>query len=534
MKKVAIALGSLVLLLPLTAVAVPQLCLIPRTGQNLCYDPTGATPNTVVCGTTGQDGELQAGIPWPSPRFTNNNDGTITDNLTGLMWTQDADPTTGKVDWDSALAYATSLNSGTAFGYADWRLPNKNELASLLNQGTSGTQAAWLISQGFVNVQTYRYWTSTTEPSATSNAVTISFDNGKGSYFSKSDAATVYGRWAVRNATYGYITLPKTGQTTCYDAVGVTKLCGGTGQDGDLQAGGEWPGTRFTDNGNSTMTDGLTQLIWPMDAKTPDPGPCGGGVAKTFAQALTYVACLNSQSYLGKTDWRVPNLNELASLRDAERLSQSAWLTAQGFSNVQAGWYLVSTSASITFDALDPALNPQYGFVVKVASGEVDYLLKGGSQWVWPVRGPEVATAGLSAPANFGSVAVGSTSNAQSITLSNTGTGPLVITMPIATTGGASSMFTVTAGTCGSLTPTLAGGASCALSVTFTPSASGAQSTTLRVISNDAGSPTDVTLNGTGGVTQSIPTASEWGMIVLFFGLAGVMAKAMSDRRQTA
>ena len=40
---------------------------------------------------TGHDGDYQMGVPWPDPRFTDNEDGTVTDNLTGLIWLEDAD-----------------------------------------------------------------------------------------------------------------------------------------------------------------------------------------------------------------------------------------------------------------------------------------------------------------------------------------------------------------------------------------------------------------------------------------------------------
>lgn len=52
-----------------------------------CFDQQG---NIVDCSETGQDGGIQAGAAWLEPRFIDNVDGTITDNLTGLMWLQDA------------------------------------------------------------------------------------------------------------------------------------------------------------------------------------------------------------------------------------------------------------------------------------------------------------------------------------------------------------------------------------------------------------------------------------------------------------
>ena len=50
---------------------------VPKTGQTTSY-------------TTGDDGDLEMGVPWPSPRFTDKGDGTVTDNLTGLIWLKDA------------------------------------------------------------------------------------------------------------------------------------------------------------------------------------------------------------------------------------------------------------------------------------------------------------------------------------------------------------------------------------------------------------------------------------------------------------
>jgi hypothetical protein len=60
---------------------------LPETGQTTCYDTEG---DVIPCAGTGQDGDIQAGVAWPDPRFRDNGDGTVTDNLTGLMWLKDA------------------------------------------------------------------------------------------------------------------------------------------------------------------------------------------------------------------------------------------------------------------------------------------------------------------------------------------------------------------------------------------------------------------------------------------------------------
>jgi hypothetical protein len=158
-----------------------------RTGQSAVF-------------ATGDDGDLQMGISWPNPRFTDNGDGTVTDNLTGLIWLQDAhcpegqsdDPRlVGMMPWADALAWSSALFDGcTTCGgsegdcglsdgsvAADWRLPNRFELESLLDlafsdpalSNAAGT-AQWVEGDAFYDVQstdddTYPnsyYWSSTT------------------------------------------------------------------------------------------------------------------------------------------------------------------------------------------------------------------------------------------------------------------------------------------------------------------------------------------------------------------------------------
>ena len=60
---------------------------LPQTGQVLCYDSSGSV---IPCAGTGQDGALQKGVELPTPRFSDKSDGTIKDNLTGLIWLKNA------------------------------------------------------------------------------------------------------------------------------------------------------------------------------------------------------------------------------------------------------------------------------------------------------------------------------------------------------------------------------------------------------------------------------------------------------------
>ncbi|MBA7484184.1 MAG: DUF1566 domain-containing protein [Spirochaeta sp.] len=115
---------------------------LPRTGQTIMEEP-------------GDDGDLEKGVAWPSPRFEDTGDGTICDKLTGLMWER---VPSGIANWEGALSYANNLVIG---GNSDWRLPNVNELESLIN-ASQADSAAWLVGQGFSGVQDSYYWSSTT------------------------------------------------------------------------------------------------------------------------------------------------------------------------------------------------------------------------------------------------------------------------------------------------------------------------------------------------------------------------------------
>ncbi len=76
----------------------------------------------------GDDGDLQAGVAWPAPRFVENGENMVLDLLTGLIWHQSPSETT--MTWEEAFPYVAGLNTG---GYADWRVPTRSELRSLSN-----------------------------------------------------------------------------------------------------------------------------------------------------------------------------------------------------------------------------------------------------------------------------------------------------------------------------------------------------------------------------------------------------------------
>ena len=126
--------------------------------------PVAATGQTMSY-AFGDDGDYQKGVPQPDPRFTDNLDGTLTDNLTGLIWLKNGN-CYGPTAWLGALAAVDRLRDGIC-GLSDgsvmgsWRLPNRNELLSLLHSG-SGLP----LDNPFIKPEEpQRYnWSSTTYP----------------------------------------------------------------------------------------------------------------------------------------------------------------------------------------------------------------------------------------------------------------------------------------------------------------------------------------------------------------------------------
>lgn len=181
---------------------------------------------------------------------------------------------------------------------------------------------------------------------------------------------------------------PKTGQTICYDTAGAVITCANTGQDGALQKGVALPNPRFTPNADTSVTDNLTGLAWASNANvmlTRDSGWDADRTANdgkvTWQHALDYVAKLNTENYLGHNDWRLPDVNELESLTNADQVNTATWLNTQGFINAQASDYWSSTSD--TFDA-------SYAWYVGMSDGYMnDYFNKTHSRYVWPVRAGE-------------------------------------------------------------------------------------------------------------------------------------------------
>ena len=131
---------------------------VPRTGQTRSD-------------AAGDDGDLQKGVAWPEQRFTDNGNGTVTDHLTGLVWTQNQCAASLGI-WTEAVQYVNEsvyddggefppcgLRDGSQPG--DWRLPNVRELQSLLDFGRTAPPLPSGHPFDFDSSDWGGYWTST-------------------------------------------------------------------------------------------------------------------------------------------------------------------------------------------------------------------------------------------------------------------------------------------------------------------------------------------------------------------------------------
>jgi hypothetical protein len=163
--------------------------------------------------------------------------------------------------------------------------------------------------------------------------------------------------------------LPATGQTTSY----------GTGSDGDVQAGGA---LSYTDNGDGTITDNNTGLMW--EKKDNSEGIHDSQAKHTWSTGTnnmdgtittTFLATLNGGGgFAGHTDWRVPNRRELDSIVDLEVFNpsiapafhQSATctgcvdITVESCSCTRSSFYWSSSTAQY---------NPEFAWVVDFSFG---------------------------------------------------------------------------------------------------------------------------------------------------------------------
>ncbi len=281
---------------------------IVDTGQAKCYDDSGAQIACPADGEAfyGQDAQYSGN----APNYTDNpstisgqaGDGTITDNVTGLMWQQSPD-TDGDGDIDEAdkLSYAEALAGADTFslaGYDDWRLPTIKELYSLidfsgLDPNINGTDTSSLTP--FIDTDYFDFAYGDT--SAGERIIDAQYASS-----TKYVATTMNGNETMFGVNFadgrikGYPTGPMPGQSK---GKGFYVLY--------VRGNPDYGVNDLADNGDGTITDAATGLTW-MQADS--------GVGLNWEEALAYCESLDTAGY---DDWRLPNAKELQSIVDYGR-----------------------------------------------------------------------------------------------------------------------------------------------------------------------------------------------------------------------
>jgi hypothetical protein len=277
-----------------------------------CFQPAFATPTT------------------PTSDFIDNGDGTVAHKLTGLVWMRCSMGQT----WNKATSsctgtaatytYAQAIALTNTFaGKGDWRLPNIAELHTIVERENSYPAINATL---FPNTPTDGFWSSSPGASSSSYAWIVNFGNGSDGDVNE------YNNYAVRLVRAGQLFgfLP---QTT--------------------------PTTDFADNNDGTVTHKRTGLVWQRCSvgQTWTGSTCSG-----TASTYTYdVAMALKSSFAGKSDWRVPNQNELLSI--AEYGSHNPAINTTLFPNTPSdGFWSSSPDANYS----------GYAWIVNFANGN-DY-----------------------------------------------------------------------------------------------------------------------------------------------------------------
>ncbi|MGD1822662.1 MAG: DUF1566 domain-containing protein [Pleomorphochaeta sp.] len=268
---------------------------LPDTGQSATYDANG-----ILIEDMNEDNIYygsDATVEGNALSYQDNEDGTVTDLNTGLMWQQT--PDFNRYTYDEAVAYCENLEIG---GYTDWRLPTIKELYSLAyfnGEIIPEGESTPYIDTDYFDFQYDRllfagqYWSST-----------IYVKNGVQNY---EEHGSLLGGFGF-NFADGHIKSYET--SYFFDGTAITE------EDGIMIPGCYVRAVRgtttlydmnYNDNGDGTITDNSTNLMWAQDdsIETMD-----------WIEALAYA---NESELGGYNDWRLPNSKELESLVDYKK-----------------------------------------------------------------------------------------------------------------------------------------------------------------------------------------------------------------------
>lgn len=259
--------------------------VLTDSGQTRYFDLEGNVIDAPAEGEAlyGQDAQY-VGV---EQSFTDNGDGTITDNNTGFMWQQTSE--FDRISFDEAKEYVENLELG---GYDDWRLPTIDELYSIANFDgellLEGDSTPYLDTDYFYfeydrMAFAGQFWSSTLY---IGGAITDMETQGAFGFNFADGHIKAYGTGYYFDGTEldgqepGCFVLAVRGEENVY---GVND---------------------FVDNGDETVTDQATGLMW--SSLSSDEG-------MDWEAALEYA---ESSEYAGYSDWRLPSAKELQSIID--------------------------------------------------------------------------------------------------------------------------------------------------------------------------------------------------------------------------
>ncbi|CAN5287754.1 hypothetical protein BH11PSE10_BH11PSE10_04510 [soil metagenome] len=267
------------------------------TGITQCLNAAGALLACAATDIAGQDGAFGRDASALSNEgsdgrvgfaFAASGGSCLEDKVTGLVWDNS---TASTATLAAAQALPAIANAAARCGRSDWRLPTADELDSLVDNGAAGGAR---IDARFTATAALPTWSSTAY------------------------AADTRANWVVDFASGA---LAFESATNPLAKAFATRLIAGTA--GTSYGCDEAATDRYTDHGNSTVTDKRTGLQWQLCVDGLSGAACGTGTATThasFAAAHARAAAVNADTAglsgvnKGFSDWRVPNKNELASL----------------------------------------------------------------------------------------------------------------------------------------------------------------------------------------------------------------------------
>ena len=276
--------------------------VVVDTGQDTCYDD-GVEIASPAEGEAfyGQDAQYDGN----QPSYTLSADGlTVYDNNTGLTWQQSADTdrdgdieANDKLGWAGLQAYPAALNAEGYGGHNNWRLPTIKELYSLIDfRGTDPSGYAGVDTSGLVPyIDTDYFDFAYGDTSAGERIIDAQYASST-LYVGGSGADLLFGVNLADGRIKGYgLTLFGRDKTFFV-------IC--------VRGNTNYGVNDFVDNGDHTITDRATGLMWAQD---------DSGVGLNWGEALAWVEAQNAANYLGYGDWRLPNAKELQSIVDYTR-----------------------------------------------------------------------------------------------------------------------------------------------------------------------------------------------------------------------